>query len=214
MPARPTPLMKAFLDSVLAFALSIGGVGVLVIAFLDSSFLSFPQANDLLVIWMVLNHPARMPYYAGMATLGSVLGCLVLYQVARKGGEALLRKRFHERHVDRAMHLFQKYGLLAVLIPSLLPPPAPFKLFVLLAGVAEVPRTRFIAAIVVGRGLRYFGQGLLAVWYGEQAVAYLREHGRTVSLAIVALLLLGIAAYVIVRMRRAAPRADGPTTAP
>lgn len=200
--------MRAFLDSVLAFALSIGGVGVLVIAFLDSSFLSFPQANDLLVIWMVLNHPARMPYYAGMATLGSVLGCLVLYHVARKGGEALLRKRFHERHVDRAMRLFQKYGLLAVLIPSLLPPPAPFKLFVLLAGVAEVPRVRFIAAIVIGRGLRYFGQGLLAVWYGEQAVAFLRDHGRTVSLTIVSLIGLGLGAYLLARRRRQS-RGDG-----
>jgi membrane protein YqaA with SNARE-associated domain len=202
--------MKALLDSILAFALAIGGVGVLIIAFLDSSFLSFPQANDLLVIWMVINNPALMPYYAGMATLGSVLGCLVLYHVARKGGEAVLRKRFHARHVDRAMGLFQRYGLLAVLVPSLLPPPAPFKLFVLLAGVAEVPLARFLAAVVIGRGVRYFGQGILAIWYGEQAVEFLKDHGRTVSFVIVGLIGLSVGAWVLVRMRRKAAASAGP----
>ena len=77
-----------------------------------------------------------MLYYALLATLGSVAGCLVLFLLARKGGEAFLRKRLHERHVDRATAVFRKYGLLAVLVPSLLPPPVPFKIFVLAAGVA------------------------------------------------------------------------------
>ena len=86
---------------------------------------------------------------------------------------------------------------MAVLIPSILPPPAPFKIFVLLSGVAKIPVTRFIAAIAIGRGVRYFVEGLLAVWYGERAMVFIRENGTPVALAIVALLVAGLGAYVL-----------------
>src|SRR5512145_1123544 len=104
--------MSRIVEWVQGFALSLGGPGLFVIAFLDSSFLSFPEVNDLLIIWLTTQHPHRMPYYALMTTLGSIAGCLALYTLARKGGETFLRKRFHERHIERAMALFQKYGLL------------------------------------------------------------------------------------------------------
>ena len=109
-----------------------------------------------------------MLYYALLATLGSIAGCFVLYLSARKGGEAFLRRRFHDHHVDRALALFQKYGLLAVAVPSILPPPVPFKIFVLAAGVARVPPLDFLVAVALGRGVRYFGEALLALWYGER----------------------------------------------
>jgi len=99
-----------------AFALTIGGPGLFVIAFLDSSFLSLPQINDLLVIGMVIQHPERMPLYVLMATSGSVAGCLVMYWLGRKGGDAFLRKRFAARHLDRAHRLFERYGFLAVIV--------------------------------------------------------------------------------------------------
>ncbi len=85
-----------------AFALSVGGPGLFIIAFLDSSFLSFPEVNDLLIVLMVINHPERMVFYATMATLGSVAGCLALYFVGRKGGNALLQKRFKGGHASSA----------------------------------------------------------------------------------------------------------------
>ena len=103
-----------------------------------------------------------MPYYAGMTTAGSLVGCFMLYAVARKGGEVFLRKRFSAARVDRGMALYQRFGLLAVVVPSLLPPPTPFKIFVLMAGAAAVAPWRFGLAIVIGRGIRYFGQGYLA----------------------------------------------------
>jgi membrane protein YqaA with SNARE-associated domain len=134
-----------------------------------------------------------MPYYALMTTLGSIAGCLALYTLARKGGDAFLRRRFHERHIERGMALFKKYGLLAVLVPSILPPPAPFKIFVLLAGVAGVRPLHFITAIAIGRGFRYFGEGMLAVWYGERAADFLRDNARTVAISVaVACLVLGV----------------------
>jgi membrane protein YqaA with SNARE-associated domain len=93
-----------------AFALSVGGPGLFIIAFLDSSFLSFPEVNDLLIVLMVINHPERMLFYASMATLGSIAGCLALYFVGRKGGHALLEKRFKGGTLDRASHVMRKYG--------------------------------------------------------------------------------------------------------
>jgi membrane protein YqaA with SNARE-associated domain len=194
--------MKRIVEAISAFAETIGGPGLFLVAFLDSSFLSFPQANDLLVILMVLQTPALMPYYAAMATLGSVVGCLVLHGIAAKGGGAFLRKRVSRRRMDRMLSLINRYGVLAVLVPSLLPPPAPFKLFVLLSGVAQVPRGKFVAAVAVGRGIRYFGQGLLAVWYGEAAVAFLKVHGRKVALGLIALVVAGAIALALRRRRR------------
>ena len=129
--------MAGIVNWVKAFAESIGGPGLFFVAFLDSSFLSLPEINDLLVIAMVRNDTELMPYYALMATLGSVAGCLVLYVLGRRGGDALIRRRFGGPRLTRAMELSKRYGILAVAIPAILPPPAPFKVFVLLAGVAQ-----------------------------------------------------------------------------
>lgn len=194
--------MTRVVEWVQGMALSLGGPGLFVIAFLDSSFLSFPEVNDLLIIWLTTQHPERMLYYALMTTMGSISGCLALYTLARKGGEKFLRKRFHERHVDRAMNLFQRYGLLAVLIPSILPPPAPFKIFVLAAGVAQVKLWHFIVAIAIGRGTRYFGEGLLAVWYGEAAIGFLEENARTVLISVATAVLVGTLIYIFWQKRR------------
>jgi membrane protein YqaA with SNARE-associated domain len=174
--------MTRFVEWIKGFALAWGGPGLFLIGFLDSSFLSFPEVNDLLIVWMVTQHKERLVYYAFMATAGSVLGCLSLYYVAKKGGEAFLRRRFHERHVDKGLKLFQKYGLFVVIVPALLPPPAPFKIFVLLAGVAAIPVWQFVTAIAVARGIRYGGEGLLAVMYGDRANAFLQDHAREAGL--------------------------------
>src|SRR3954468_5813619 len=94
--------MKRLLDWVQGFALALGGPGLFLIAFLDSSFLSFPEVVDLLIVWLTIQHPHRMIYYAALSTLGSLAGCVALFLIARKGGEAFLRKRLHERHLERA----------------------------------------------------------------------------------------------------------------
>ena len=169
----------------------MGGEGLFIIAFLDSSFLSFPEVNDILIVLLTTQHPQRMPYYALMTTLGSICGCLALYSVARRGGETFLRKRFKGHYVDMAMDRFRRYGLLAILIPSILPPPMPFKIFVLAAGVSKVRLFDFVVAVAIGRGVRYFGEGLLAVYYGEKAGDFLNDHALEVGL------IVGAAAIVI-----------------
>ena len=194
--------MSGVLASIQEWASELGGLGLFIIALLDSSFLSFPQVNDLLIIVLSTKYPERMPYYAGLTTIGSVIGCFLLYGVARRGGEVFLRKRLKGRYVDRAMTLYQRHGLLAVVVPALLPPPVPFKVFVLLAGAAAVSPIRFGIAVGIGRGIRYFGQGYLAVLYGEQAAAFMRAHGTEIGIGLaVTALAIGAAVFFLRRRR-------------
>lgn len=189
------------MDWVRGFALALGGPGLFVIAFLDSSFLSFPEVVDLLLVVMSIRHPERMLFYATLATAGSVAGCFVLYLLARKGGEAFVRKRLKPGHVDGALRTFRKFGLFAVAVPSILPPPMPFKMFVLAAGVAGVRPPQFLVAITLGRGVRYFGEGLLAVWYGEAALEFLSRHSSAIALVLAATFLVVGISWLIWRRR-------------
>ena len=193
--------MSRIVSWVEAFASSLGGPGLFLAAFLDSSFLSLPEINDILVILMVTRNEELMPYYAAMATLGSISGCLVLYVLGRKGGEAIVRKRFTGPRLEKATGLFQRFGVLAIMVPALLPPPAPFKVFVLLSGVARVPWPRFCGAVAFGRGVRYFGEGLLAVRYGDQAIEVLGANGPLASLVLAVLVLFGGGAYILMRRK-------------
>ena len=198
--------MERFLSWVQGFALSLGAPGLFLIAFLDSSFLSFPEVCDLLIVWLTIQHPERMLYYAFMCTVGSVAGCFALYWVGRRGGQAFLEKRFKTGSVERAMGIFRRFGLLAIIVPSLLPPPMPFKIFVLAAGVAGVRPSAFLAAATIGRGIRYFGEGFLALWYGEAAVGFLRENARTAGLVTAILICAAALAWFWWRQRRGRQR--------
>ena len=189
--------MGRILDRIQVLALALGAPGLFLVALLDSSVLSLPEIADLLVIWMVVQHKERLVLYALSATAGSLGGCLMLYYIGRKGGDALVRKRFRSDAVDRTLASFQRFGIMTVLIPSILPPPAPFKIFVLLAGVARIGVGQFAAAIAIGRGARYFAEGLLALWYGDRAMAFIHEHGTTVSLWLVGLLAVAFAGYIL-----------------
>ncbi|MDP2053174.1 MAG: VTT domain-containing protein [Acidobacteriota bacterium] len=197
-------MLTKVVAAITAWATGLGGVGLFIIAALDSSFLSFPQVNDVLVMLLSAKYPERMIYYAGMTTAGSLLGCYALFAVARRGGEVFMRKRLKGAHVDRAMRLYQRFGILAVVVPALLPPPVPFKVFVVLAGAANVATWRFVVAIVIGRGIRYFGQGYLAVLYGEQALDYMQAHGAQIGIGLAVLALAAGLALVMLRRREQA----------
>ena len=194
--------MKALINWLSGFALAIGGPGLLVIAFLDSSFLSLPQINDILVVLMVTQNKSLMPYYVAMATIGSIAGCYVIYYLAERGGDAFLRKRLRPGHTERALALYKRYGLLALMVPALLPPPAPFKLFVLMAGVAGVRPLHFVGAIAIARGFRYTLLGFLAVWYGDAALEVMRTRGREVALWVVGVIVAAALAWWLIRRRK------------
>src|SRR3989442_11565692 len=109
--------MGRILERLQVLALALGAPGLFLIAFLDSSVLSLPEIADLLVIWMVVQHKERLVLYATVATLGSVGGCLLLYYIGRKGGDALVRKRSDSAAVDKTLASFQRHGIMTVLIP-------------------------------------------------------------------------------------------------
>lgn len=181
-----------------------GGLGLFLVGFLDSSVLTFPVVNDLLVIDLSIRNPARMPFYALMAALGSVTGCLVLYFIARKGGEALYRRRAGAR-AARIRAWTKRHGFLSILIPAMLPPPMPFKIFVFAAGAWQMPLRSFVLAVVISRSFRFLGEGILAVRYGPPAKHFLLEH--KLETTVISLLII-LAIYLAVRLasRRAAPQ--------
>ena len=176
--------LNGWKQEVVAFAGTLGAPGLFLISFLDSSVLTFPVINDLLLIDLSIQHPERMPLYAFMAALGSLLGCVLLYFIARKGGEAF----FHKRAGDRAhtiRHWVERNGFGGMLVAALLPPPTPFKIFVFAAGVFEVPLASFASAIALARAIRYFGVGYLAVRFGNNALPLLQQHKLAVVMALV-----------------------------
>jgi len=190
------PKLSGWKQKIVAFAGALGAPGLFLISFLDSSVLTFPVINDLLLIELCIQHPTRMAFYALMAASGSVLGCVLLYFIARKGGEAF----FHRKAGDRAgaiRHWVEQNGFIGVLMAALLPPPTPFKFFVLAAAVFEVPLWSFTAAIALARGIRYFGMGYLAIRYGNDALPFLKSHKFEASIVIVLFVLLS---YLISRV--------------
>jgi len=188
--------MSRFVQRIQALAMALGAPGIFLVAFLDSSILSLPEIADLLVIWMVTNNKPRALLYVVSATLGSLVGCLLLYGIGKKGGAGFVHRRFGSTNVERTLDAFRRHGVMAVLIPSILPPPAPFKIFVLLAGIADISVARFSTAILIGRGLRFGLEGLLALWYGERAMAFIQENSTTAALVAVALIAIGFVVYL------------------
>jgi membrane protein YqaA with SNARE-associated domain len=178
--------LNGWKQKVVTFAGGLGAPGLFLISFLDSSVLTFPIINDLLLVQLSIQRPARMPLYALMAALGSVLGCVLLYFIARKGGEAFFRRKAGSR-ADTIRGFLKRNGFGGMLVAALLPPPTPFKGFVLAAGVFEVPLASFASAIALARAFRYFGIGYLAMRYGSQTLPYVAEH-KTLVLGILVVL--------------------------
>jgi membrane protein YqaA with SNARE-associated domain len=179
-------------QKIVAFAGGLGAPGLFLISFLDSSVLTFPVINDLLLIELSMQHPGRMVLYAAMAMLGSTLGCVLLYFLAKKGGEALFHRKAGPRGA-KIRHWVEKNGFAGMLVAALLPPPTPFKFFVLAAGVFDVPLLSFTSAIALARAVRYFAIGYLAVRYGSQALPFLGQHKLLVATVVIILVALSFA---------------------
>jgi LPXTG-motif cell wall-anchored protein len=194
--------MREFLSHIVDVIEPLGGPGLAVIAFLDSSFLSLPEVSDGLIVLLVLEYPSRWLYYASLTTLGSVAGCYALFAVARRGGEAFLRRRISSGRLEKGLAIFRRFGLLAVVVPSILPPPTPFKIFVLLAGASGVRPMTFIVAAVVGRGFRYGSEAFLTYVYGERATQYIHDNLPVVSLWLGVAVLMGGLGFLFWRRRR------------
>ena len=190
---------------------TLGPAGLFVVAFFDSSFLSLPEINDILVVTSCSLHPRSCWIPITMATLGSLAGCTVLWEIGRRGGEPFLERRFGKAQVARTRDAFERWDLLALIVPALLPPPMPFKIFVLSAGVFGVPWRRFAGTLILARGLRYVFWGLLGIVYGDEALKLLRavdrwfdDHGLMVLAVLAAAALVGLAVWALRRRHHSA----------
>jgi membrane protein YqaA with SNARE-associated domain len=187
-----------------AFAQSLGGPGLLIIALLDSSFLSVPEGNDLLIVILSTGQSwEQMCYYVVMTIIGSVTGCSVLYAVGRRGG-GFFERRVNPGKMARVQESYHRWGVWAVVVPSILPPPTPFKIFVLSAGIFRLPFSKFLIAVLAGRSIRYFMWGILAVLYGEAVRIFIVQNLHMAGLIMAAVLILGISLFIFLRTRRKA----------
>src|SRR6266567_442080 len=182
----------------------VAGPAMILIGALDSSLLSLPEINDYLVIARCYTHPETAFIFPLFPAIGSVLGCLLLYTILRRGGRAVLHRRFRMDHVLRVERAYARFGILALAIPALLPPPMPFKIFVATAGALQFPRRRFLLTILIARSLRYYVEGTLAVFYGERVVRFLKDNGIIIISVVGAVCLIALAIYLLSGKGRAA----------
>jgi len=175
--------IKSALQSLLEWLKAFGPFGLFGISLIDSIGVPLPGGPDAVMIWLSATTPALMPFYALAATAGSAIGCTALYSIARQAGSAALKRVAPERR-ERIENLLGRYDLVAVMVPAVLPPPFPFKPFVLCAGVFKLKTWRFIIAIFIGRAARFLIEGWLAIRYGEDAGRIIRLHGWKVLIAV------------------------------
>ena len=170
----------------IAFSATLSLFGL---SFLDSILLPLPSLNDLLLIDLSIQSPLRMPYYATLATIGSLTGSVLLYFIARKGEEAAFHKKAGSQ-APQIHHWMERNGFVTLIIAALLPPPTPFKLFVLAAGALGMPFRAFLAAMSIARTVRFFAEGYLAVRYGPLATRFLVEHSVAFAISTMAFILV------------------------
>ena len=200
------------LSSLYETVVEYGGPALLLVALADSSFLSIPEGNDILIIVLSTGQSWDvMSYYVTMTITGSVLGCTLLYSVGRKGGN-FVKKKLSEERRNEMRRLYDRWGIWTLLVPAVLPPPTPFKIFVLSAGLFRIPLGRFIILVSLGRTIRYFMWGILAVLYGEAAKQVVQEELKTVGVILFLSLAAVLTAVILIRRRNRKKAFSGEAT--
>jgi membrane protein YqaA with SNARE-associated domain len=189
---------------VVSVPLYVAAPSMIIIGALDSSLLSLPEINDYLVVMRVARDHSAVFYFPLFAAAGSVLGCFVLYSLLRKGGQAVLRRRFKPEHLKRVEAAYARYGFLAIAIPAMLPPPMPFKIFVATAGALEYPRWRFVITVMIARSARYYIEGILAVYFGQRVLRFIADNGMMILSLVGSLCLISLAIYLLSKRGRRA----------
>ena len=188
--------------NVIGLPLYFAAPAMVIIGALDSSLLSLPEINDYLVVGRCYKDPTAAYYFPLFAAAGSVLGCNLLYTIVRRGGQAVLRKRFKLENIKKVERAYERFGFLAIGIPAILPPPLPFKIFVATAGALEYPRWKFLLTVMIARSFRYYVEGILAVFYGRRVLLFMKDNGLVIISIVGSLALIALIIYIVVRRRR------------
>jgi membrane protein YqaA with SNARE-associated domain len=184
----------------------LGALGLIPLGLIDSSVIPIPGSMDVLTIVLAARDGTLWPYYAVMATIGSVLGAFVTYRLARKSGEKALEKRLSPKTIKKVIRIFEQRGFAAIAIPALLPPPVPLVPFVLAAGAMQYSVKKFLVAISLGRIVRYMILAYLAARYGRKMLPLLAKIGSPAAI-VVGIVVLGLVVYFVVRGKKSKKRA-------
>jgi membrane protein YqaA with SNARE-associated domain len=194
--------------SALRWLVHLGGPGLILLGVIDNSPIPLPGSMDVATILLAAHHRNLWVYYAMMATAGAVFGGYLTYRMARKGGKETLEKRFSKRKTARVYAIFERWGLAAVAIPAILPPPFPIVPMLLAAGAMQYSTRKFLAALAVGRGIRYTILAYLGAHYGRHIVRFFARYYWPVLFVLIAFSVLG-ALYGLFEYKRR-QKAEGP----
>ena len=170
------------------------GIGLVFVGIADNSVIPMPGSTDVLTIWLSATERKYWPYYAAMATLGALVGGYITYDLARRGG----RRAGKARKLYRS---FERWGFGAVAIPAMLPPPFPIVPFLLAAGALQYPRKKFLAALAVGRGIRFTVIAALGAHYGDAIEGFFTKYYKPALIALIAVAVLGALLALIEYLR-------------
>jgi membrane protein YqaA with SNARE-associated domain len=183
----------------------MGGPGLVLLGIADNSLIPLTGSMDVLTIWLAARHRQPWPYYALMATVGAVIGGYITYALARKGGKETMERKFSKRRAKRVSKAFERWGFGAVAIPALLPPPFPFVPFLVAAGAMQYSRGKFLAALTLGRVVRYSIAAFLGFHYGTRILHFFSQYYKPAMATLIGLAVIGTVMTTIqyFRMKKA-----------
>jgi membrane protein YqaA with SNARE-associated domain len=185
--------------------ITLGGPGLILLGLLDSSIVPIPGSMDAMTIVLAAHQRTWWPYYAVMATIGSVVGAYITYRLARKQGDRALHARLSQRNAKLVTETFEKWGFGAIALPALLPPPMPMVPFVIAAGALQYSPKKFLAAMTLGRILRYCILAYLGAVYGRKIFAVVLAHGEVTLAATIGLAVVVALGFLLMRFRKKRP---------
>jgi membrane protein YqaA with SNARE-associated domain len=189
----------------------LGGVGLVLLGLVDNSVIPVTGSMDVLTIWLAARHREPWPYYALMATLGAVIGGYITYALARKGGQETMVRKLSKKRAAQVCQAFERWGFAAVVIPALLPPPFPFLPFLLAAGAMQYSRKKFLAALVLGRGLRYTIEAYLGFHYGRHILRFFSQYYKPALAILIGLAVIGTVLTIVEYLRYKKKEAAAPS---
>jgi membrane protein DedA with SNARE-associated domain len=184
------PELLLFLD-LWAWLERLGGLGLILLGVLDNSPFPVPGSMDALTVILSAHQKAWWPYYAAMATAGGTLGAYLAYALGKEGEQEALEKRLPRQKAEKFRRVFDHYGFWSIFVPALLPPPFPFSPFPLIAGIMQYSRKKFLIAVGLARGIRYFTLAYLGSFYSRQIFGFFQEYDKPVLWTLVGVAVLG-----------------------
>ena len=185
------------------WVLRLGGPGLILVGLIDNSVVPLPGGMDLFVILLTAHHRDWWPYYGAFATAGAVIGGYVTFRLAKKGGKEGLEKKVGKKRAGKVYRRFEKGGFSTIVVGSILPPPFPLVPVLMAAGVMQYPAKKFLAALALGRGIRFLVVAYLGKLYGTEIVKWLSQYYEPLLYTFIALGVLGgIGAWVYFKWYR------------